>query len=397
MSFQKEVVIIGGGVIGFAIAYNLAKQGIPSQIIERESIGARASGKAWAVMSYPPLRLLEEGKPPEKPTSMPKGSVRPWLELLWLSYNRFPDLALELKDKGGIDIGYGELPRIDVAFSESEEDSLKAGLSFLRSEGCSDVSWFEADDLKALFPDINPRIRGGSIYPGRQLEPYQYTLALAQAAEKMGASVKQGEAVGFCHEGPRITSVTLASGREVEADVVVLTMGPWAGQGTSWLGKEIPVVIHNDQCLKLEVPQRLPSYRLTSSRGATIIPKVDGTVILGNISLASVQTGFDAALTEEYKFGILEGAIDLLPTLEEAKLVEHRGDLEGWAPPPNNIQPVFGRLPEWDNAYIAARLGTLGMTMSTGVGELMAELIIAEGRIPDHVKTMMELLSPALL
>lgn len=397
MSSQKKIVIIGGGVIGFAIAYNLAKQGAPSQIIEREAIAARASGKAWAVISYPPLRLLEEGKPPEKLTSMPKGSMRPWLELLWLSYNRFPDMALELKEKGGIDIGYGELPRIDVAFSESEEESSKAALSFLRSEGCNDVGWLEADDLKALFPDINPRARGGSTYPGRQLEPYQYTLALAQAAEKMGAGIKQGEAVGFCHEGSRITSVTLASGREIEADVVVLAMGPWTSQGTSWLGKEIPVVIHNDQCLKVEVPQRLPTYRLSNSSGASIIPKVDGTVILGNINLAGAQSGFDAPLTEECMTGLMEGAIDILPTLEEARLIEHRGDLEGWAPPPNNIQPVLGRLPEWDNAYVAARMGTLGMTMSLGVGEVMAELVIAGGRIPDRVKTMMEFLSPALL
>jgi len=76
-------------------------------------------------------------------------------------------------------------------------------------------------------------------------------------------------------------------------------------------------------------------------------------------------------------------------------LIEHRGDFEGWAPAPNNIQPVIGRLQEWDNAYIAARFGTLGMMLSLGAGQVMADLIIGEGRIPDRVKNMMEVLSPA--
>ena len=91
----------------------------------------------------------------------------------------------------------------------------------------------------------------------------------------------------------------------------------------------------------------------------------------------------------------MESAVDLLPRLEESKIVEHRGDLEGWAP--NFMQPVLGRLPQWDNAYVAARVGTFGMMLSLGVGQVMADLIVAEGSIPEHTRNMMQLLSPARL
>ncbi len=93
----------------------------------------------------------------------------------------------------------------------------------------------------------------------------------------------------------------------------------------------------------------------------------------------------------------LEGAIDLLPSLQEAKLIEHRGDFEAYSVPPKNIQPVIGRLPKWDNAYVAARFGTMGFNMALGTGQCMADLITNRGLAPVRVKTMMDILSPARL
>jgi len=148
----------------------------------------------------------------------------------------------------------------------------------------------------------------------------------------------------------------------------------------------------------MQVPKRLPPYALTSLAGQAIIPKVNGTVILGHAGSLDIPPDLNSPLlTEEAKMRLVSDAIDLLPTLNETELVEHRGDFECWSPPPNHMQPVMGRLPEWDNAYIATRFGTAGMMMSLGAGRIMADLIIAGGRIPDRFKTMMEALSPARL
>jgi glycine/D-amino acid oxidase-like deaminating enzyme len=184
----------------------------------------------------------------------------------------------------------------------------------------------------------------------------------------------------------------------VEADIVVLAMGTWSGQGTAWLGGEIPIQMNRDECVRLEVPQRLPSYQLRTLAGHTILPKVDGSVLLGHAGVSDLQNSFDVNLvTEEGKTDLLEGAIDLLPSLQEAKLIEHRGDFEAYSVPPKNIQPVIGRLPKWDNAYVAARFGTMGFNMALGTGQCMADLIINRGLAPLRVKTMMDILSPARL
>jgi glycine oxidase len=398
VSPRQEIVIIGAGAVGCSIAYHLAKQGVPAQIIEREAIAARASGKSWAVFAYPPRFLGLEGQPQDLLFSMPVGSVRPWLELIWLGYHRLPDMALELRETTGVDIGYGELSWIRVALTLQQEDAAKGALALQRDQGYFEGYWMEASDLTNLFPGITPQARGGMVVPYLQVEPYRYTLALGQAAEQGGVSFRQGEVVGFRKQGSRVTAALLATGIEVRADVFVLATGPWSELSTSWLGKPMPLLINREQCLRLEVSRPLPPCGLTAPNGLTVIPKLSGDVIVGHAGMADLQPNCDVRqTTEEGKLMLLKDAIELLPPLSEAKLVEHRGDFEGWSPPPHRIRPVLGRLPDWDNVYIAVRFGTLGMMMSLGTGRVMADLILGGDRIPVRFKHLLEVLSPAAL
>jgi glycine/D-amino acid oxidase-like deaminating enzyme len=395
---QREILIIGAGVAGCSIAYHLAKQGVAAQVIERESIAARASGKSWAVFAYPPRFLGLEGQPQELLFSMPAGSVSPWLELIWLGYHRLPDLALELRESTGIDIGCGELGWIRLALTEDQEAVHRQALASLRQQGYHEGTWMEKRELQSLFPDITPEARGGLVLPYLQVEPYRYTLGLAQAAEKLGVQFRQGDVVGFRRHGAKTTAAILASGAEVAAGVFVLATGPWSGWSTSWLGRELPILINREQCVRMEVEvaRRLPPFGLTAPNGQTIVPKVGGDVILGHAGLADLQAALDASLTtEEAKMLLLNDAVELLPSLGEAKLVEHRGDLECWSPPPHRIRPVLGRLPQCENVYIATRFGTLGMMMSLGTGRVMADMILAGGRAPVRFRHLLEVLSPA--
>ena len=96
------------------------------------------------------------------------------------------------------------------------------------------------------------------------------------------------------------------------------------------------------------------------------------------------------------KLETVKGVSRILPALEDATIVEHRGDLLAMAPTPPYQKPVMGRFPEWQNGYVASRFGGDGVCMSPATGELMAELIDT-GVAPLRARRMFERLAPAPL
>ena len=411
MATKNEVIIVGAGVSGCSIAYHLARRGITSQIIERESIANRASGKAWAIWEYPPsvclaLSLVSTesvipmltGAEFEDLRAQMLEERQSMIDLHWIGYHRLPEAILELQERGGIDVKYREFPFFRIALSEEVEKLYKESLSVIRSAGYEEGGdWLEPDELKTIFPNINPQIKGGMWFPVFKVEPYKYTLCLAQAAEKMGCTIRSGEVVGFNSKGTRVTSVVLASGAKVEADEVVLATGPWTGQSTSWLGNELPVEVHKEQCVRVELPRPFPPYGIWTTKGA-IIPEYDNKVVILHSfeEWPDLVTNFDSSLTEQSRLSAIEMATNLFPGIEKGTVVEHRGDLECWAPG-MEMQAVLGRHPEWDNVYVASRFNTFGFALSLAAGQLMAELIARGGQAPHRVKKLLEALSPVEL
>jgi glycine/D-amino acid oxidase-like deaminating enzyme len=397
MSDNKNIIIVGGGVIGCSIAYHLGLRGYTSTIIEKESIAARASGKAWAVMGPTgALRLFEMDPPDISMFHSPKGeSVAHWIELFNNTYTRIYDVARDLKDRGGMDIDLATCPIDILAFNDEDEKAFKSDIATLNASGLWELHWVGPEEVHKSWPDVTKELKGAIRTIVHQVEPYKFTLGLAQAAEKMGAKVKQGDVVGFGSKEGQITSVKLASGKEIQGDAVVIAMGPWSTHGTKWLGKELPMQLVLEACLRMEVDNPLPIHGISDGK-YTILPRVGGKeLIMGSAGDPHLmQDDWGTALSDDHKYEILENSIELAPSMEDARLVEYRGDLQGWAPAPVYHKPAMGRVQGWENAFVATRFGTLGICQSLGAGELMADLII-DGNVPPAHQKLMEYLDPA--
>jgi glycine oxidase len=384
---KPEVAIIGGGVMGFSIAYNLAKRGVSCQIIEMDSIAAKASGRNEGGVSSPALLGIFFATPFSAPYAL-----QPCAKIFDETFFGQAQLIKELQERTGLDIEFADTPCLIPAFTEEDEKFIKEQLSLAKSKVNEskgyDAKWIATDELKSIYPAVTPDARGAALAGMWQLEPYRYVLALAQAAESLGASIKIAEATGFQTQGKKVTAVTLSTGKKIEAEKVVIAMGPWSGKAASWLGVKIPLKAIKAQALKLQSSLDLPMYALAwgelSGNGPFIHRTVPGPILAGyhegrpeTWDDTRPET-WDDRPTEEARDWCIEGLLRGIPSAEDAMLIQARCGILGYAP---DSLPIFGNLPGWENVYIGAGLGTVGNSLSPGASRLICDLILdGEGK-----------------
>ena len=140
MSGSPDVLIIGGGVIGCMIGYDLARAGVRVTIIERRRIAEEASWASAGLIS--------------PPKQTPLGDTHARLETR--SFNRYPALLAELADITGHDLEYHQAGRLSVALTAAEEKALRELIPWQRELGFT-VEWLDGDEARQPSPRSPPR------------------------------------------------------------------------------------------------------------------------------------------------------------------------------------------------------------------------------------------------
>ena len=333
----KDVVVVGGGIVGCLTAYLLAREGLSVALLERDAVASHASGFAFGEMGS-----LEGAGIPD-----------PLLDFSIWSLHRHRGLASELKEASGIDNLFQDRQSLKLAMDESGVATYRKDLKWQQKITEFQVEWLKPEEVVKLEPMANPNCLGGVFATGAAaVEPYRHTLAAAQSGEKEGVEIMLRRATGLLSKGGRCLGV-IYEGGQLEAGAVVLAMGPWTQQASSWCRVNIPVVPLKGQILRLQHPRASVKTSLHWN-GNYVASKPDGLTWAGT---TEEQAGFDEEPTAEARDRIMKDLLTMAPSLAEAQLVQHTACLR---PLSADEMPIAGRAPGWTNLYIGTGGGTEG-------------------------------------
>ena len=206
-----------------------------------------------------------------------------------------------------------------------------------------------------------------------QVDIQRLAVALADAVRGEGGKVMAGKAVaGLLSEGGRVVGTALEDGTRVAADRVVLAAGAWSPL-LSGLPREVPVVPVRGQMVRLLPEEPSPWPLLTDHQGRYLVPRENGTLLVGS---TMEEVGYDESVTEEGRAGLMEVALELFPTLEEARLVERWAGLRPMTP---DTGPVLGPEPDLEGLFYATGYGRNGILFAPLAARAVADLVV-DGR-----------------
>jgi glycine oxidase len=281
---MDDVLVIGGGVIGLSLAWDLAKHGRSVHVIDQAEPGREASWAGAGIL------------PPAKANP----SQHPYEQLRGLACELHPQWAKDLKSLTGIDTGYRQCGSLHLARTLGEAAALAAWAALLRDEGI-EVERATAADVGEMEPSLACR-NDESTYSVAFLIPAEAQLrnpwhvrALVVACERAGVTVSPNRSITeFEVLGDRLIGVQTTAGT-LHARQYCFTAGAWTGQILQRLDITTGILPIRGQMVlfRSETP---PITRIVNEGSRYLVPRDDGRVLAGS---TEEEVGFDKRTTEE--------------------------------------------------------------------------------------------------
>ena len=338
-----RVLIAGGGVIGACTAYFLARRGVEVIVVERAEVACAASGKAGGFLAL----------------DWCAGS--PLDALARRSFVLHAELAAQIEDNWGYGrtTAYGGLVASD-----------RSG----RSKEPSALGW--------LAPGTLVTQRLGTTDTTASVNPRKFTMAMMRAAQRRGAQVRPGRVTGLARRGEASVTGLEVDGSAVEADAVVIAMGPWSLLASQWaplpqvFGQQSPSLVY-DTGTDVPADALFIEFRDESGEERTVevFPRADGTTHCCAFGAPAPLPLDPAGVAPD------PGAIESLrstcerlsPALRADRIIAKQACFR---PITRDYLPLIGRVPRTEGAYVATGHNVWGILNAPATGEVMAELIV---------------------
>lgn len=353
---MSDVVVIGGGVIGLTLAYELAGRGVAVTVLDQGPMGQESS---WAGAG-----ILPPGNPARATT--PEAKLRAHSHVLW------PRLAEQLRNETGIDNGFRRCGGIEVRLA-GHAKQLDDEIEYWQSEGV------EVERLDERVFEYEPRLNRDLVAAYRlsqmgQVRNPRHLKALHAGCLARGVTLRPGCPVHSFERlssGSRVLAAQTPDG-ELFARQFVVASGAWSGRFLGELGCRTADVrpLRGQMVLLTSLPPLIRHVVNVGSR--YLVPRDDGRILIGSTEEA---VGFDKRNTADAVGDLIAFGRQVVPELASATFERAWAGLR---PQSRDGLPYLGQVPGSGNLFIAAGHFRSGLQLSPITATVMTQLLLGE-------------------
>lgn len=345
-----DILIIGGGIVGCASAYYLARRGHEVLLLERKGVGMAASGANAG-------GIAQQGNHPAESVRLAVRSI-----LLWQELDR--DL--------GPEIGFSMCGELRVSGKGEDQIRLEQAVAIEQSAGCENRI-VQRKEALAIQPHLSAEIESGSFCATDGFaNPHLATLCLARAAISCGAKLRSHtEVVGIEQNGVIFTVETQKE--RFKTNHLVLATGAWTKPLAGMIGVQIPQTVRINQIHVTEPISPVIHVVLGRiNRQITIKQSSSGNILIGGgwQGTGDIHTDQDHP-SQDSMIGNLREAIAILPFIKRLRIIRSWCEYESRTP---DRLPIVD-LPNSDSSLVITACSGFGFTQGPALGLIIADLI----------------------
>lgn len=361
---MTDIAIVGGGVIGLACAFELARRGKSVTILEREQPGFGASTVAAGMLT------------PSFEVELTPQSV---VELQLDSLSRYPQFAREVEAAGGVSCGYRDEGSLWVSRHRDDELELDHILTIQQERGLP-ARRLTGREVRQIEPYVSPRAVGGLLVESdHQVDSRKLVPALCAACDAVGVDIQVQTGVSSVEPAAGTLELTLDRGgteSTLRAGQVLLAAGVWLEEGLITPLPKIGMRPIKGQIVHLQ-GQPLVRHVIRNS-DVYMIPRDGGRLLIG---ATEEEQGFDMNPTAGGTLDLLRFGFEVLPGIYDLNVTEI--DV-GLRPTFHDHMPVLGPTTT-EGIFMASGHYRGGVLLAPATAHWMAEIMMS-GQVPDRLE-----------
>jgi glycine oxidase len=349
-----DAAIIGGGIIGSSLAWELARNKLRVVVLDRQQPGREASWAAAGILS----------PAPESPAAFPM------VPLGRASLALYPEFVAAIEEDSGESAGFRPKGTLQTFFARDAERELSTLMALHHGLGLA-AEALRIEDARELEPALSGEVLAAALRPQEaSVDNRALTRGAILAAQRAGAEFRSGQQVTrLLREGDRCTGV-VAAGEGIAASTVVLAAGCFSGE-IAGVSRYAPVRPARGQMVALRAPS-VPIERVLWSERVYIVPRNDGRLVAGS---TVEYAGFEKGLTPAGLQEILSAAMEIAPALKDAAIEE---TWSGLRPDSPDHLPILGPT-DLDGLLVATGHFRSGILLAPVTAKLIREWITGQG------------------